>query len=171
MNIKNLIFATCIGIFVIPFFSAYADTTKDLETIAKAIAFINNGPSGDVRMDILYNPANIDSIAHADEVFELVKDGIKGKITLTGRKISSTNDATSRVIFVTRGTNDFYGSALNTAAANRGLTVSTDESCLGTGCVLVVKTTPNIDILVSTAAATKTGTSFSSVFSMMITKR
>jgi hypothetical protein len=171
MNIKNLILTTCIGIFFIPFLTAHADTAKDLETIAKAIGFINNGPSGNIQMDILYNPDNEESVSHADEVLALTADGIGGKITLTGRKLSSPSDSTSKIIFITRGTDNLYGAALNTAAANGGLTVSTDENCLGTGCVLVVKTNPNIDILVSTAAASKTGTTFSSVFSMMITKR
>ena len=171
MNIKKLVLTTCIGIFFIPFYAAHADTIKDLETIAKAIGFINNGPSGEVQMDILYNPGNAESVAHADEILDLTADGVRGKITLTGRKISSTSDAASKIIFITRGTDNLYGAALNAAAANGGLTVSTDENCLGTGCVLVVKTNPNIDILVSTAAASKTGTTFSSVFSMMITKR
>ena len=155
------------------FFSApaYADSKKDIETIAKAVGFINGGPSGAITMDVLFDPSNSDSVAHADEIIALTSGGIGKKVKLTGNKVSSAGAASSKVIFVTRGANSIYGAALDKAAANGGLTVSTDEACLGGGCVLVVKTEPSVDILVSSAAAGKTGTEFASAFSMMITKK
>ena len=151
--------------------TAYADTQRDFETIAKAIGFVSGGPSGAISMDVLYDPGNPDSVAHADEVIGLTSGGVGSKVKLTGKKVSSVSGASSKVIFVTRGASGLYGAALSQAAANGGLTVSTDENCLGGGCVLVVKTQPSVDIIVNTAAAETTGTEFASAFSMMITKR
>ncbi len=150
---------------------SHADTAKDFETISKAVGFINGGPSGDVSMDILYDAGNPDSVAHADEVAGLLGGGIGSKVKLTGNKVSSASSASSKVIFVTRGASSMYSAALSQAAANGGLTVSTDEACLGSGCVLVVKTVPSVDILVSTSASSQTGTEFATAFSMMITEK
>jgi len=151
--------------------AAQADTVKDIETIAKAVGFMNGGPSGAVTMDIVFDAGNPDSVAHADEIASLTSGGVGSKVKLTGNKVGSPGGATSKIIFVTRGADSLYGAALDKATANGGLTVSTDPSCLGSGCVLVVQTQPSVDILVSTAAASKTGTEFASAFSMMITKK
>ena len=147
-----------------------ADSQKDFATMSKAISFIKSGPSGDVVMDILFDPSNADSKAHADEVASIVAGGVgSGKVKLSGQKVSSVSNASSQVIFVTRGASGLYGAALDKAAANGGLTVSTDENC--SGCVMVVKTEPSVDIFVNTAAASKTGTQFASAFSMMIIQK
>lgn len=165
----TLVFGT---LCFLPLSSAHADTAKDIETIAKAVGFINGGPTGSVAMDILFNSGDPASVAHADEVAGLVASGVSGgKVTLTGNKVSSADAAASKVIFVTKGAGSMYAAALAKAKANGGLTVSTDEACLGSGCVLVVKTVPSVDILVSTAAAGTTGTEFAAAFSMMITKK
>lgn len=150
--------------------SARADTAKDIETLAKTIGFMNGGPTGDVSMDILYDPSNSVSVMHADEIAALAK-GEGSKVRLIGQKVTSPAAANAPVIFITRGAERMYSAALNKAAANQSITVSTDEACLGIGCVLVVKTVPSVDILVSTKAAKKTKTEFASAFSMMITKK
>ncbi|MCH2038359.1 MAG: hypothetical protein MK137_07200 [Rickettsiales bacterium] len=163
--------AACI-VFLFVFTSiSFADTKRDLETISKTISFIKNGPKGEVTMDVLFDPANPDSVAHADGVVELLSNGVGSRVKLTGKKVSSVNDITSRIIFVTRGVNNMYQSIIDKAAQNNGVTISTDENCLGNGCVVVVKTLPSVDIFVSIDAAEKTGTEFATAFSMMITKK
>lgn len=159
------------AVSALSFAPAYADTAKDFETLSKAIGFVTGGPSGAVTMDILYDAGNADSVAHADEVAGLVAGGVGKKVKLTGNKITSAGAASSKVIFVTRGASSMYGAALDKAAANGGLTISTDTACLGAGCVLVVQTEPSVDIMVSTAAAAKTSTEFASAFRMMITEK
>lgn len=171
MNIRKILMLTGAALVGLGAMPVSADTVKDFETISKAIGFINGGPSGAVTMDVLYDAGNADSAAHADEVVSLTSSGVGSKVKLTGKKISSVSAATSPVIFVARGASSMYGAALSKAASNGGLTVSTDDACLGAGCVMVVKTQPSVDILVSTAAAGQTGTEFASAFSMMITKK
>lgn len=172
MNTKILFFVISgLALSLAPYSSVYADTPKDFETIAKAIGFIDGGPTGPVTMDILYDPTNPSSAAHADEVMTILAPGVGDKVILSGRKITSPAEATSKIIFITKGTASMHAAALSKAAALGGLTVSTDESCLGTGCVMVVKTQPSVDIIVHTGASGKTGTEFASAFSMMITKK
>ncbi|MCH2038434.1 MAG: hypothetical protein MK137_07580 [Rickettsiales bacterium] len=122
-------------------------------------------------MDVLYDPNNPDSEKHADTIINLLSNGVGSVITLTGNKISSLDDISSRIIFITRNTKPDYDSLIAKAAQNQGVTVSTDEKCLENGCVVVVKTQPSVDIFVSIDAANKTGTEFATAFSMMITKK
>lgn len=149
-----------------------ADSEKDLETIAKVVGFVNDGPRGDVVLDVLYDPNDQTSVAHADEIVQLMSGGIVGsKVKLNSRKVSSVSDVTSKIVFITKGAGRFYDSALQSAVGGGLLTVSTDEECLGKGCVLVVHTYPSVDIIVSSEAADKVGVEFALAFSMMITKR
>lgn len=170
MQIKHLALVASVALLgaISP---AKADTNKDFQTISKAISFISGGPTGDVAVDVLYDSSNADSAAHADEVVALLSGGVGSKVKLTGKKISAPSSISAPVIFITRGANAHYSSALATAVSKGALTVSTDEACLGSGCVMVVKTQPSIEILVSTNAASQTGTEFASAFSMMIKQR
>lgn len=169
---KILLLAFCTWSLCAPFSLAHAaDSIKDIKTIAKALGFIKGGPSGTLTMDILYDPNNPDSVKHADEIAALTARAVGSKVKLEGRKTASLNSATSQVIFITRGATSLYNSALQKAVQNKGLTISTDEACLEIGCVLVVKTKPRVDILLSTKAAEQTNTEFAAAFSMMIKKR
>lgn len=172
MNIKYLILlGTILSVISTP---ALADSKKDLETISKAISFISGGPSGAVEVAVVFDPANADSKTHADEIVALLSGGIGSKVKLTGKKIESSgiSSSTSRVFFMTRGSKTGYDSALAKAKENKGITTSTDTTCLdANACVLVVKTKPSVDIFVSTKAAETTGTSFAAAFAMMITKK
>lgn len=169
MKLKELLCVTA-AIFMLPN-PVFADSKKDFQTISKAVSFVKGGPKGDVVMDVLYDSSNPDSVAHADEIASIVSGGIGKKVKLTANKVSDVASVTSKIVFVTRGTSSMYASALDKASANGGLTVSTDSDCLGSGCVLVVKTQPKVDILVSSAAASKAGIEFASAFRMMITEK
>jgi len=162
----NVVFCLCGAV-------AWADSKRDIETIAKVIGFINNGPVGHVEMAVVYDPNNPDSVAHANDVMSWAAGGVGSKVTLFAKKVtmSSVKSTSAPVLFLTRGTSAVYDAALARAKENKGLTVSTDDKCLGLGCVLVVRTSPHVDILVSTAAVNQTGAKFASAFSMMITKR
>lgn len=154
---------------------AHADTKKDFDLLAKAVSFIKNGPKGDVSMAVVFDPASGKSVSHADAVMRAVGGGVKGGgLTLKAKKVlaGSVAKSNAKVFFVTKGLKNHYTKVLNKAVSAGGLTASTDTDCLdANACVLVVKTKPSVDIMVSTAASAKTGTEFASAFSMMITKK
>ena len=152
---------------------AFADSKKDIETIAQVIEFMNNGPTGRVEMAVVYDPSNADSVQHANDIMSWASDGIGSKIKLVPHKvaISAVSSSNAPIFFLTRGSNNCYPEALAKAKSNNGLTVSTDVSCLGQGCVLVVQTLPRVNILVSTDAQSRTGVKFSPAFSLIVTMR
>lgn len=170
---RHLIISALICVVVTFSFShtSHADSKKDFEAISRTISFIKGGPKGAVIVDVLYDPNNPTSEEHADTIINILSNGVGSVIKLTGNKISSLDDISSRIIFITRNSKPDSDSLIAKAAQNNGVTVSTDESCLGNGCVVVVKTQPSVDIFVSIDAANKTGTEFATAFSMMITKK
>lgn len=174
---KNKIMNYVLGAFVVAMVfavapAAHADTKKDLELLSKTLGFITGGPSGDVNVAVVYDPANPESVAHADEVAAILGGGVSsGKVKLSGSKVAVGSQGGEPVYFITKGMGGHYAALLAAATSNGGITVSNDEACLGGGCVVVVKSEPSVDILVSSAAAGQTGTEFASAFSMMITKK
>lgn len=172
MIYRYIILCVALLISTLPF-SATADTKRDIETLSKVVGFINGGPVGAVDMGVIFDPDNPASVEHANEIMNIASGGIGSKVKLIPQKISmaSVGNTLSPVLFLTRGSEKSYKTALIKAKNNNGITVSTDTSCLGNGCVLVVKTLPRVDIFVSTAAADQVGAKFASAFSMMITKR
>ncbi|HBH26032.1 MAG TPA: hypothetical protein DDX54_01315 [Rhodospirillaceae bacterium] len=153
-----------------------AASGKDLEVLAKAVGFIQGGPTGSVPVAVLYDPGVAASSAEADAVSGLLAGGVGGgKVTLTdGGKveIGALPATPGAVFFVTQGLGAHHGAILAKVTEVGGLTLSTDEACLLAGaCVFVVKTEPSVDILVSSKAAGATNTELASAFSMMITKK
>ena len=169
---NGIVFVLLIVLFCSDSVASFADAYRDVKAISRSVGFVVSGPIGDVSMDILYDPKNPDSLAHANEIFDAISnDTSEGKVNFIGRKITSPSDSTSKVIFLTRGTQGMYDYALEKAAENAGITVSNDKNCLGVGCVLVVKTDLYVDIAISTELAKQLGVKFSSAFRMIVTKR
>lgn len=141
-----------------------AASEKDMQIIAKALGFIEGGPSGEVKVDVIFDPANAESVADADAVAGLLASGlVSGKITLKGAKTESSSGA--KVAYIAKGAE---GKASSLAGV---ITVSANPDCAISGkCVLGVSTTPKVEIHVSSSAASAVGASFGSAFRMMITE-
>ncbi len=155
---------------------AHADTKKDLEVISKALSFVTGGPSGKVKMAIVYDPNNKRSSDHANEIKgELLTGNLaKSSIFLVGKK-TSINKVTGNeadVYFITRGLGTKAITVFSKARKLNKMTFSNDEECLDKmACVLAVTTDPSVNIYVNFMAAEASGIEFASAFSMTVTKR
>jgi hypothetical protein len=141
-------------------------SAKDMDVIAKAIEFISNGPSGDVKVDIIYDSSNPASVADANAAAAMLASGVSsGKVKLTGKKVEGPSGG--KVAYIAKGA-ESKASALN---AKKVITVSADPECARSGqCVLGVTSSPKVEIHVSSAAAKSAGVEFGSAFRMMITE-
>lgn len=150
---------------------AYAVSQKDMQILGRALGFIENGPSGDVKLGVVHG----DSVTEADEIVSLIGNGLSsGKINIKAEKVSTgaAANANYNVLYFTEGTEPSQDSIFKAVNAKGIITVSTHDACLNTGsCVMVVKSVPKVDIRVSTAASQATGVSFGSAFRMMITEQ
>lgn len=162
---------------MVSFFSreAFSSEIKDIKALSKAVGFIQGGPTGEVEISVVFDPTNRESAEHASRIMQVsTKEGSLNKVKFIAKKVPYTNIdfIHSKIIFITKGMESKYQAILDRAVRIGAITVSTDENCLNKGvCVLVVKTEPDVDILVSMSVAEKIGVEFSSAFSMMITKR
>ena len=154
---------------------AHAASQKDMQILGRALGFIENGPSGDVKIGVVHDSGNAASGAEADEIVSLIGGGMKsGKINLQAEKVSTGSAAGSSypVLYFTKGTEGQHSSIFSAASSKGVITVSTHDDCLNANqCVMVVKSVPKVDIKVSTAAAGATNVSFGSAFRMMITEQ
>lgn len=157
---------------------AVANTKTDIEVMVKAMGFVKNGPTGSVDLAVIYDPAIPESKQHADEVIAIVKNGVSGqKLSLSAYKVAVSNlskqsEMPKDIAFVTRGLANRHKDILLMQTEKGIITLSNDEACLDESiCVLMVKSEPAVDILISTAAAGRAGIEFATAFSMMVTKR
>ncbi len=155
--------------------NAQAASQKDMQILGRALGFIENGPSGDVKVGIVTDSGNATSSAEADEIIGLIGGGMaSGKIKLLGEKVSTSaaSSGSYPVLYFTKGTEGSQGSIFNAVSSKGVITVSTHDDCLNSSnCVVVVKSEPKVDIKVSSAAASASGVSFGSAFRMMITEQ
>ena len=55
---------------------AQAASQKDMQILGRALGFIENGPSGDVKIGIVTDSGNAASSAEADEIVGLIGGGL-----------------------------------------------------------------------------------------------
>jgi hypothetical protein len=169
---KSMLFA--LGLMLVSP-DASAATQKDMQILGRALGFIENGPSGDVKIGIVTDSGNAASLAEANELASIIGSGLKsGKINLQAEKVATGAAAGSGhpVLYFTEGTEASHASIFNAVSSKGTITVSTHDSCLNASqCVMVVKSVPKVDIKVSSAAAGSTGVSFGSAFRMMISEQ
>ncbi|MFZ5610536.1 MAG: hypothetical protein ACOY99_13115 [Pseudomonadota bacterium] len=154
-----------------------AETTeKDIQVAARAVAFMENAPSGDTPAAIIYDPANGATKAEAEAIQKAMGAGLKaGNANLQPKLVAvgSLGDlAGARVAFVTGGLGAQHGAIFAAAAPKSILTVSTDMSCVDAGkCVVGVMTQPKVEIIVSKAARDASSISFAAAFLMMVKEK
>lgn len=150
-------------------------TTKDLQIIARAISFVEGGPSGIVTLGIVFSNDIPQSLTAANQLASTVGDGLKvGSLTLKVifvpvGELAKLDDA--QVVFVTGGLASYYDKIFEATKSRRRLSISSDDACLVSGrCVMGVKSSPKVEIKVSKSAAEASSISFSSSFRMMISE-
>lgn len=169
-----LIMALCAVSTIVYAPQSHALTKKDLQILGRALGFIENGPSGDIQIGIVQNVNNPDSVVEANNMITLINGGIhSGKLNIHAQKVAPNLASTGKfpVLYFTEGTEAQQLEIFDDVTAKGVITVSTHESCLGTeSCVMVIQSTPTVNIKVSKAAAHSTGVSFGSAFRMMVSE-
>lgn len=151
-----------------------AMTQDDLLVAARALSFMQNPPAGDVRVGIVYSAGDARSVQEADNLQRMLAGGLKvGNLTLLPVKLKIDDLAAANVqLFLL--TNYVGNDAARVSAASKAkhLPCITDDIAQvqnGT-CVMGVRSDPRIEIFVNRAAAASSGTSFATVFRMLITE-
>lgn len=154
---------------------AIADVTEsDLMVAARALAFTDKPPKGDVRVGVIYAPDSPQSVKQADELQKMMGTGLRvGGMTLkpVATKLQDVAAANVGLFFLTEGVASDESKLAAVMRAKRVPCVTVDIAQVQKGvCVMGVRSVPKVEILVNRAAAAESGIVFASVFRMMITE-
>ncbi|MEZ5823673.1 MAG: YfiR family protein [Geminicoccaceae bacterium] len=149
---------------------------RDLEVVARSVGFLTERPSGEVMIGVVADPAVLRSLEEAKSIEALIDKGIKGpafSFRATGISVDQLAELDGiDMLLVTEGLAEHHETIFNAASRLGILTVSTDESCVDSGhCVMWVKGSPSVRIVVNRAAARASNISFQTSFRMLITER
>jgi hypothetical protein len=150
---------------------AHADPAKDLQVAGRALAFLENGPTGRAVLGVVFDPAKPGSVAEKNAVMAAIGGGYSaGAVTLVGKPIEA--DAVGGVsgvsaLYLPSGVN--YGAVGAEAKSKKLVTISGGSACVQSGaCVMGVTTEPKVEITVNRSAAAAVGAVFKAAFRMMI---
>jgi hypothetical protein len=147
---------------------------QDLQIAARALGFLAHPPSGDVRVAVVYAKDSPQSLAEARNVMQILGGGLTvGNITLRPALVPVEALTRARVglIFLAPGIGSQGSLVAAVSRSSRIPCVTTDLSQVRNGdCAIGIRTAPQIQILVNRMAAAASGTTFSTIFRVMITE-
>lgn len=167
--------ATAIGVCLLLARAALADVTaQDLQIAARALSFLQRPLSGEVAVGIVYLRNNPKSLEEAEGLQRMLNEGLKvGNITLKSTLVSleEAPRASVGLFFLTTGLGVEAQSLADVSHAKHLPCFTTDLSQVAAArCAVGVRSQPKIEIVVNRVAAKASGTTFSTVFRMMITE-
>lgn len=147
-------------------------TRDDLVIAARALGFLENPPIGQTRVGIVYSASVPRSVEEADDLQTMLGTGLKvGNLTMIPVKVKTEDVATANVgLFLLTGNVGIDGLRVSSATKARHIPcITADLVAVQNGtCVVGVRSEPRIEIVVNRAAAEGSGTSFATVFRMLI---
>ncbi|MES2219045.1 MAG: hypothetical protein V4501_11615 [Pseudomonadota bacterium] len=169
---KIALFLTCC--FMVMAMPAQAVSLSDLEIAVRALGFMNNPPTGELSVGIVYAPDVPSSAQEAENLQRMLGNGLQvGNLFLKPVmvNINEADNANVGLFFLTGGLGGDARKLSSASNKKQILCVTTDVSQVINGaCGLGVKSHPKIEILVNRAAAANSGATFATAFSMMITE-
>ena len=146
----------------------------DIQVAGRALSFLARPLTGDVTVGIVYSPANAGSQQSAQDLQKQLGSGLRvGNLTLKPELVTVADAARATVgfFFLTPGLGTEAVAMPDIAKAKHIPCVTTDLTQVKAGrCTVGVSSSPKIEIVVNRAAAAASGTTFSTVFRMMITE-
>jgi hypothetical protein len=167
-----LLLTCCLILIVMPVQAAVG--LGDLEIAVRALGFINNPPTGELSVGIVYSPEVASSAQEAESLQKILGDGLQvGSLFLKPVmvNINEADNASVGIFFLTEGLGGDARKLLSASNKKQILCVTTDiPQVINGACGLGIKSHPKVEIIVNRAAAANSGTTFATAFSMMITE-
>jgi ABC-type uncharacterized transport system substrate-binding protein len=155
--------------------AARADVTlTDLQVAARALSFMEAPLTGTVRVGIVHDPANPRSTRQAQEMQVMLSDGLQvGNVELRPVMVGLDEASAADVdlFFLTEylSSQELLLAAISTTRQIPCITTDVAQVQRG-ACLMGVRSTPKVEILVNRAASIDSGMAFATVFRVMITE-
>lgn len=171
---KRLVTAACAFAVVAATAARAAVSEADLQIIARALTFMVTPLDGTVPVGIVYDPLQAGSVRDANGVMIIIGAGLTvGNVTLTPVlvRLDQMIGAPVDLFLMPMGLGRRATQVARAAEQKKIPCFTLDIAQVQSGnCALGVATEPKVQIYLNTQAASRTGTSFVPVFSMMITE-
>jgi ABC-type uncharacterized transport system substrate-binding protein len=148
-------------------------TPTDLQVAARALSFMDKPLTGPVRVGILYAPDSPRSVRQADELQRMLGAGLKaGKLELKPVlvKVGEAAGANVDMYFLTEYVSTADAQTAGLSVAKRPCVTIDIAQVAGGTCLMGVRSTPKVEIVINRAAAKDSGVTFATVFRVMITE-
>lgn len=146
----------------------------DIQVAGRALSFLAKPLTGEVTVGIVYSSTNASSQQSAQDLQKQLGGGLRvGNMTLKPALVTIAEAAGSNAgfFFLTPGLGTEASALSDITKAKHIPCVTTDLAQVTAGrCTVGVRSTPKIEIVVNRTAAAASGTTFSTVFRMMITE-
>jgi len=150
-------------------------TGKDAQVLGRTLSYVGDGMAGVVVVGIVLAPGSPASQQDAELVRAVIGEGFSaGRVKLETRlllvdQLSSVSGVNA--LYVTLGSAG-YPSVMLAAQRLHVPTVSADMACVErAACVVGFTSEPTVQIVISRAAADRTGVRFTQAFRMLVTER
>jgi hypothetical protein len=147
-----------------------AVTPTDLQVAARALSFMEKPLTGTLRVGIVYAPDSPQSQRQAEDLEKMLGAGFKsGNVEMrpTLVKLADLANAKVDLFFMT----EFVGARPALDALKSRPCVTTDLNQVRDGvCLMGVRSSPKVQIVVNRAAANASGIAFATIFRVMITE-
>lgn len=149
-------------------------TATDLQVAARALSFMEQPPSGTVRVGIVHSPTDPRSMQDAQTLRTLIGPGLRvGSMDLRAVMVPLDEIETAKIdlLFLTEHGGGLDARSAAAIAGKRLPCVTTHLDAVRNGtCLMGVQSRPKVEILVNRAVAEANGVEFATVFRVMITE-
>jgi hypothetical protein len=144
-------------------------TSRSVQILGRAIAFLQPPPSGTATVAIAYDPAHPASKQDADAIAGFFGDGLRtGPANLKAQAVDVSQLASGHFIAVIAAAGVNIDQVFSASRALRVPCITADaEAVQGGRCVMSVQSDPKVDIQINAAAASLSGVAFRSAFMFM----
>lgn len=155
-------------------YGAEAMDRTDLIIGMKTLPLLNTKISGNIKVAIVYDPAQSSSEQEANSLKSIIDSGLDlpGDLSVDGVMVPTTQMgkiAGSRIALITTGLDNYYNAISATSSQNKILTMSTDLNCVRQNkCVLGIISKPRVEIYYSRIAAENAQISYGEAFTTLI---
>ena len=148
-------------------------SSKDVQVIARMLAFMVNAPAGPTMIGIVYAPGNPDSVTEAKELAEQLADGLSiGRITLYARLLPIDqlgNGAGLAAIFIPAGLSTQAELPSEWARQLHVPAISNSLVCAQNGhCALGFVTSPTVQIILNRSVCEGAAIKFLPAFRILV---
>jgi ABC-type uncharacterized transport system substrate-binding protein len=149
-------------------------TETDVLVAARALSFLQNPPTGEVRVGIVYSSGEPRSVEEADQLQQIRAGGLKvGNLTIAPLKVKVDELASTNVqlLWLTADMGRDGERVADATKAKQIPCITVDIAAVHSGeCAMGVRSQPRVEIIVNRAAAAKSNMSFATAFRMLVTE-